>query len=282
LSLKVVYTVTSSGTDIYSAMTRISVASIRLACPGFHVAVACDEESALTMEQVKAPLLQEVDEVITVATPDGSAAYRNRHVKTRLRALIEGEFLSLDSDTIVRDDLSSLTQITSDVAAAPNHSSDSLEAQIWSEDRAHLETMDWKVSETYFNGGFIFYRDTAAAQAFGTEWHDRWQAGFRKTGRVNDQPALNASINALGTPMKKLPHRYNAQFTMNRDAAKNALVWHYYSTDKSMQNTAIYRLINGRAMKNQVISSRQLIKIMKSQSPWKSMWFRALISATKT
>lgn len=268
MSLKIVYAVTSSGKDAYSVMTRISVASVRLFCPDARVMVACDQESGLAMEQTRDPLLNEVNEVMEVRTPAGNASYRNRHVKTRLRTLVEGEFLFMDSDTIVRGDLSALAGIEADIAAAPNHSANCFAEQIWDEDRAYLDIMDWAVAKTYYNGGFIFYRDTAAARALGFEWHDRWAAGFTQTGRANDQPALNASIAALNIRVEELPHRYNAQFTMNRSAASEALVWHYYSTDRTLQFTAIGALIKN-AMKNEVIPDRELMNVIRSRQPWK-------------
>lgn len=271
--LKIVYAVTSSGKDVYSVMTRISVASVRLFCPGARVVVACDPDSARAMKQARDLLLEEVDEVMVVPTPEGNSAFRNRHIKTRLRTLVKGEFLFLDSDTIVRGDLSALIGIKGDIAAAPNHSADSLGAQIWDEDRVHLDTMGWTIAGTYFNGGFIFYRDTAAARALGPEWHDRWAAGFRKTGRVNDQPALNASIAALDIRVEKLPHRYNAQFTMNRSTASEALVWHYYSTDSSLRYAAIGALIKG-VLDNEAIPSKELVNVMRGREPWKVAYFK--------
>ena len=268
MSPKIVYAVTSSGKDIYSVMTRISVATVRLSCPGSWVVLTCDEGSARAMEQTQDPLLKEVDEVIVVPTPEGDATYRNRHIKTRVRTLVAGEFLFMDSDTIVRGDLSTLAGIHGDIAAAPNHSADSLDGQIWDEDRAHLDTMDWTFGNTYFNGGFIFFRDTVAARALGSEWHDRWMAGFRKTGRANDQPAFNAAIAALDIRVEKLPHRYNAQFTMNRSSASEALVWHYYSTDTTLRFTAIGALIKN-VMENGAIPNNKLIGVIRSTEPWK-------------
>jgi len=273
MSPKIVYAVTSVGKDTYSVMTRISVASARLSCPGTRVMLACDEVSAREMEKTRDLLLYDVDEVMVVPTPEGNATYRNRHIKTRLRTLLEGEFLFMDSDTIVRGDLSALNSIEGDIAAAPNHSADSLEAQIWDEDRDHLTQMGWSVANTYFNGGLIFYRDTAAARALACEWHHRWAEGFRKTGRANDQPAFNASIAAMEIRVETLPHRYNAQFTMNQSSASEALVWHYYSTDTSLRNTTIGALIKS-VMKNEVIPNKKLVRVIRSRKPWKLLYLK--------
>ena len=105
---KVVYAVTSSGRDRFSAMTRVSIASLRISNPFVEVTVACDDVSAAALKRSCDPLLKEVDNFIICGTPEGEVGYRNRHMKTRLRQIIEGSFLYLDSDTLVRGDLSSV------------------------------------------------------------------------------------------------------------------------------------------------------------------------------
>jgi predicted homoserine dehydrogenase-like protein len=64
-----------------------------------------DAASGRALAKSSERLLAEVDKVVVSETPAGSPEYRNRHAKTRLRQLIEGPFLFLDSDTLVRGDV---------------------------------------------------------------------------------------------------------------------------------------------------------------------------------
>jgi hypothetical protein len=71
---KVVYAVTSSGCDFYSAMTRVSAASIRITNPNIGIVLACDDHSVAAMRHSRDPLLDKVDELISCRTLPGIAA----------------------------------------------------------------------------------------------------------------------------------------------------------------------------------------------------------------
>src|SRR5262245_42859497 len=130
-ALNAVYAVTSEGRDWFSAMTRVSVASLRINEPRVAITMVCDAISGRALQRSRDPLLNEVDTFVICDTPNGDAGYRNRHVKTRLRNVLEGRLLFLDSDTFVRGGLSSVFDLDSDVAGVPNHSSDKFSTQAW-------------------------------------------------------------------------------------------------------------------------------------------------------
>lgn len=44
-ALKVVYCLTSSGGDLYEAMTRVSLATVRLTNPNARIEIACDQQT---------------------------------------------------------------------------------------------------------------------------------------------------------------------------------------------------------------------------------------------
>lgn len=105
-------------------MTRASIASLRVSNPSVGITIVCDAVSGRALRYSADPLLDEVDDIFISDTPDGSPGYRNRHVKTRLRQIMEGLFLFLDSDTFVRGDLSPIFSLDADIAGARNHSRD--------------------------------------------------------------------------------------------------------------------------------------------------------------
>lgn len=158
---RIVFALTSEGKDYFSAMTRIAVESIRITNPTVLATLACDSDTATNLEKNKDPLLKEVDDILVIETPAGVPGFRNRWVKTSLRRYVTGPFLFLDSDILVRGDLSPVFAVPADLAAAANHSLERLEDQIWSEDRDFLNKMSWQTSDqVYVNGGVIFYNDT--------------------------------------------------------------------------------------------------------------------------
>ena len=158
--MQIVYVVTSAGQDLYSAMTRVSVASLRLTNPSVKVVVVCDTETDRALRAGKDPLLDEVDEWSAFETPPAPPVFRNRFLKTSLRQRIEGSYLFLDSDTIVRDDLAAIFAMPGDMAAAPNHSKEEKAGQIWEGDRRIMDKNWFWARYTYFNGGVVCARHT--------------------------------------------------------------------------------------------------------------------------
>ncbi len=103
--LHVVYCLTSSGGDLYEAMTRVPIATLRLTNPSARVTIACDQQTQKALQASGSQLFNEADAVRGFSIPDGPSSYHNRYVKTQLGRLIAGPLLFLDSDTVVHKSL---------------------------------------------------------------------------------------------------------------------------------------------------------------------------------
>lgn len=275
--MKIVYAVTTQGHDVYSAMTRVSVASLRYSNPEVRIVLACDNNSCGMLTSVGDPLLSEVDQVISHATPSGEPDYRNRFVKTQLRNVITGPFLFLDSDTLVRGDLAPISKAVQqcDVALAYNRSFSTIDRQlVWAEDIEHLRAMNWEVSATqYMNGGAIFYNDTTQAHNFAQCWHKKWLAGVAQLGRTRDQPALNSALHETASRVHVLPTEYNAQFRTNPAVAKDAIVWHYYYSASQPSYTGFERLVH-EVVRTGKVPTRRIAQLCNLEYPWRhDYWF---------
>jgi lipopolysaccharide biosynthesis glycosyltransferase len=265
----VIYVITSTGDDLYTAMTRVSVASLRISNPEIKITVACDAVSNVTILKKGNPLLEEIDDWVVVDTPSGEAAFRNRYMKTLLRQIISGPFLFLDSDTFIRGDISNIFMLDTDISGARNHSKILLREQIWSQDAAVLGAMDWSVGDSvYINGGVLFLNDTPSARNFAQDWHQRWLLSVKECGSYRDQPALNAALYSSKARLIVLQNKYNAQIKANITVAKNASVWHYYSSLDELPITAfdaqVQHLLDG------ITIDRKMIRSMVHRNhPWR-------------
>jgi hypothetical protein len=269
-----VYALTSGGTDLYSATTRVSAASMRATNPDVSIIVVCDRQSYVTMTRSRERLLDEVDDLVVCNTPAGDSGFRSRFVKTQVQHLIDGPFLYLDNDTFVRDDISELFALGGDIACAPNHSRDSIEQQIWSGDEAILLRMGWRRrQDVYVNSGVIFFNCTRGAARVGENWHQMWLRSYAITGNHQDQPALNAAIFDSAPQLEVLPHRFNAQFKMTPSSVSGAALLHFYSSladDEPV--TEVERLaldlLKGADLRRSAIAS-----ILRRSHPWRrSTW----------
>ncbi|MGB6797239.1 MAG: hypothetical protein WBE48_11985, partial [Xanthobacteraceae bacterium] len=193
--MDVVYALTTDGVDQFSTSTRVSAASVRVSNREVRLTVVCDRASAAAMEARDDPLLNEVDQLVVCEAPDGSGTFRNRFIRTKLRSLLDGPLLYLDSDTFVQGDLSYLFALDVDVAGAPNNSKDTFEEQIFPDDHSTLTRLGWQVrSDVFVNGGVIFLNDTSGARRFADLWHTKYLESVKATGTFRDQPALNAAL----------------------------------------------------------------------------------------
>ncbi len=274
---RVVYCLTSDGEDLYAAMTQVSAATLRATNPQVDVRVVLDPASAAALRRQRHGLLELLDGLEERPVPEGlSATARNRWLKTQLRLLLEGPFLFLDSDTVVREPIAGLIPSGGagphdpegfDLAAAANNSRDTAAEQIWEEDRQALDALGWSVGSTYCNGGVLGYADTAAARQFASTWHRLWWQGVEALGRPRDQPALNAAILQSPARLRLLPHRCNAQYKANPAVLHQAAIWHSYASFGESPLTlflaAALKLQQGRAL-----TPRLVQRLVRNWHPW--------------
>lgn len=266
--MKIVYVITSAGRDAYTAMTRVSAASLRMTNPGAKIVVACDAETDRAVRASNDPLLGEVDEWLAFETPPGEAAFRNRFLKTSLRQRVSGEYLFLDSDTIVRDDLAPVFRMGGDIAGAPAHAREEHPCCIWSGDQKTLDEMQWAIGrELYVCGGVLWVSESDGAHRFYRLWHEKWQAAHRQLGEFRDQPALNSAIHDSHVACARLPVRYNAQICANPLCMPDAAVWHYFYSLRYQAHSHIDELIQ-TAMEANAVDAGRLRELMRSQVLW--------------
>jgi len=270
--MKIVYALTSEGGDVYSQMTRLSVASVRLSNPRARVTLVTDTLTLGRLREKCDPLLTEVDSVKSVAAPPGDARYRSRYVKTSLRSIAKGPFLFLDADTIVRDSLEPIFQVEADLAAAVNHSKDSFQEQP-ADDNEVLQAMEWTTGTDYYlNTGVLFFADTPAAHDLGRRWHECWHASVTRLGRHVDQPAMNHALHRSRARVAILPHRFNAQILVAPRVAMDAAVWHYYWSFKRPPMTAYGVLIN-HFSKGRELALSEVQTLVARRHPWRrELW----------
>jgi hypothetical protein len=267
--VRAVYVVTSQGQDTYAAMTRVSAGSLRATQPGIVITLACEQSTWAALKTHRNRLLDEVDEVHLVATPPGSATFRNRFIKTQIRLSLDGPLLFLDSDILVRKPLSTVFETQEDLALARNHSRPNREEQVCEFDRQVLSAMQWSACpEVYANGGMIFYRDTPGARRFAERWHALYLEGAAATGQMRDQPSLNTSLATSGASFRIVPDCFNCQLVANPKITYDAAVWHYYLSADRLGPTEFERL--SRDLRpDQPLDALQIERMIRCRHPYR-------------
>ena len=222
---KIVYVLVCSKDDYFAEMLRLSLYSLRLYHPEVSVEVLMDEDSFFRLEKQMSPLLTEAKPIIVRIPNEYSLMQRSRYLKTRLRDLISGDFLYLDTDTVIGGSLEAVDTFPWDVAAVlDNHDGTLSDAQL------NTEPDNWSVlfPDKQFNSGVLYVKETLVSHRLFHQWHENWKYSVSKNCYY-DQPALRKAISDTDIRIHELRGQWNCQ--VNRpssiDYQKDALVFHY-------------------------------------------------------
>jgi hypothetical protein len=267
--IQVAYVLNSNGKDIYADMNLISLRTLRYSNPNAKIILVCDSDTVQSLETYKHPILQEADQIISVKTPDQPPSFRNRFIKTSLRQHLSGDFLYLDADTVIRGDLSSIFDIKTSFAAAPNHSGSGDPVEMPFDERENFALLGWTLPTQYYvNGGVLFFADTPDTYKFCQLWHQKWLASAEKRGSFRDQPSLNSAIADSGVSFSWLPHSFNAQVHARPYTAWNATIWHIYLSEPHVSPKTWFGQVLEKSPNQDLITTQEVAKFCQRHHPW--------------
>ncbi len=247
MKTKIVYVVTSNKDDYYLEQTLISVLSIRMHSPDAYIILTVDESTNDLLVEDRQRLKDSVDEIIVAAPPkEYNNMQKSRYIKTSLRNLIKGNFLFIDSDTIISAPLDEIDEIDASVAAVKDkhliinkHQWNNLIVD-WA------KAMNWHLTSEdniYFNSGVFLVKDDVIAHDLYQKWHENWLESNQK-GLSIDQPALGKANSECGYVIQELSGEWNCQILENGlRFLSNAKIIHFFSStlDNKGANSA-YKL----------------------------------------
>ncbi|MCH5240195.1 MAG: hypothetical protein J1F38_08220 [Muribaculaceae bacterium] len=240
--MTIVYVIISDLRDYIVEQALISMHSLRMYNPDVHISAVMDNETHSGLKGSRALIKSYIDNLIISPIPEGlNNTQKSRFLKTSLREIVTGDFLYLDTDTIIVDNISELQDLPFDVAAVAN-----MHRYDWNTENPHPMTIDYlkvvpkeRKSElkftTYFNGGVILAKDTPSAHSFFRKWNELWIKDSKEFGFYKDQISMWQANFLLGNIVKELDHAYNCQMVYPVFALKyfdNAKILHYFSSTK--------------------------------------------------
>ena len=177
---KIVYVLTSTEQDLFLEQTLLSVYSLRLYNADADILLVVDDNTDKTLVGQRRDILKYVSQKIVVNIPSiYNQKQRSRFLKTSLRDIVQGDFLFIDSDTIIVDSLADIDNINVIIGAVPDlHEGKIPVNKLY---RHYIRKMNWKISVgTYFNSGVLFCKDTFDAYTFYHNWHENWLDSVKK------------------------------------------------------------------------------------------------------
>lgn len=232
MKTKIIYALVSGEADYYVEQTLLSVYSLRKYNSNVVVELVVDNTTYNNLTDGRAIIKQWVNDIHIVEIPDDyTNIQKSRYIKTKLRHFVEGDYLFVDCDTIICDDLSEIDKVDAEIAMVAD-----LNDGLLLYDKATLK----KYSDAgfgnaeglpYFNSGVIYAKDTKDVHNFYNVWYENWKQSSA-CGIMYDQPALCVTNVRFAQIIKELSGVWNCQFKMQGfPFLKDAKIMHYYSNN---------------------------------------------------
>lgn len=247
MKTRIVYVVTSNEADYYLEQTLISILSVKLHSPESKILLVVDEATSKLLCGTRQRLKELTDQIIVASTPEEySNVQKSRFIKTSLRKLIAGDFLFIDSDTVITSTLKDIDNINISIGAVKDKHLDISEHNWKNLIGDWAKSVEWTLTpndKIYFNSGVFYVKDNYVAHNLYEKWHQFWLDSNRH-GLSIDQPALGKANSVCGYVIKELPGEWNCQILENglRFLADAKIIHFFSSTLNNKAFNSAYKL----------------------------------------
>lgn len=238
MKTKIVYCLVSDNDDYFYERLLISLHSLRKHNPNAVVEVVCDNITFATLKDKRSGVFDYDIHVNSVETlGEWGKKERSRYIKTNLRKLVKGDYLFIDSDTVICSSLDCVDDISFDVAAVyDSHVERSLPKL--SQVRHDSERWVWKEAQKagvdveglwHFNSGVMYVKDTEKAHELYDGWHDNYKKLLAHEVKI-DQLSLLLTNHQMNNIISPLDAAMNCQvsFGDGRKKVSDAKIIHYF------------------------------------------------------
>lgn len=215
-------------------MAHVSMLSLLAVHPSAQVCLVTDPRTYRLMKDQGHALLKVPANISVVETGFESAVDSSRALKTRLREIVSGQFVFLDTDTVVLRSIQGIAALGASFAAtALGRSRDKWHKPGRYRDamRVRCESLRWRYpdpAKPYFSSGVFCMKDDAAAHAISEAWHASWRESRPVFGGI-DQPALYHALETVKCSIDIIPERFNVMPGSRAKVHGNPAILHFGS-----------------------------------------------------
>lgn len=241
MQTKIVYVVISTPNDCYFEQAWASAFTMKYHNPLAQVLVVTDNKTKYNvLNSYRKKSLQYIDEIKAVDVPEKlTNMQRSRWIKTNLRELIKGDYLFVDTDTIITGDFSEIDNFECSVGAVLDWHSHTRDLDYIPYYKEHFrETVkrifgcEIKAETDVFNSGVMYVKDDERAHQLYRTWHQNWNFS-REHGKSTDQPALTYTCDTMNNPIDEISGIYNCQLKMSLKYFAKAKILHLFTGSDS-------------------------------------------------
>ena len=270
MKTQIVYVLVSRETDLYLEELWVSLYSLRRFHQSAKVTVLADLPT-VERRKGKTELSNMINNLQLVDVPeDYSPKERTKEIKTSIRNLIDGDFLFIDTDTVICQPLDEIDDISSNVnniAMVPElHDvfKKHLTYNYVSYDVKRIFGTDVTDSPYWFNTGCMLVKDNAFMREYFAKWNANWKYSAFTKGNSTDQRSQLKTDHDYGYITECLPDVYNCQMAMSLKYFFDAKILHFWHMRKTFTPNMnfspflshdVYRLLRKSGTINSEISN---------------------------
>ncbi|WP_455668105.1 putative nucleotide-diphospho-sugar transferase [Phocaeicola sp.] len=247
MKTKIVYILVSRDTDIYLEQAYISMFSVKYHMADAYITLVIDKQTEQSFKlERRNRLLQYINELITVDVPSTyTAMQRSRILKTSARKYVKGDFLFVDTDTIVLGDLSEVDDWQVDIAACQDSHASFAENPYRDMCMRDGKLLGWPINKEkiYFNSGVLYVKDNVRTHEFYQKWNENWLLGT-KVNVFMDQPSFAKTNYEFEHIVEVLDDVWNCELKHGIRYLKDAKILHYLCTNISRPGNKQIFLLN--------------------------------------
>lgn len=233
IHMKIVYVVVSEDEDIYLEQAWVSAYSLKLYNPEAYICFMVDEKTKKRIEDSCSNVLDIINELIFVETPvHMSQTAKSRYIKTSIRQNIKGDFLFIDTDTIITDSISEIDTFEPDIACVLDLNipfEKHLSRNKLVSDIKENYNIDVTAEKVYFNTGVIYAKDTEKVHKFFETWHKQWKQSYEEKKIIFDQPVFLITDIAHGHIVEEMPNEFNYQILAGIRDFNSSKIIHFFN-----------------------------------------------------
>ena len=266
--MKYVYVLTSTEKDFYYEQCLMSVFSLRHYMPEAEIVILTDNKTADSFTGGRDKIKEYASEIISVDfSDDVGNIERSRVLKTTIPDHIDMDFLFIDCDTIVCEDLSRIENFDYPIAAV-------LDGHVLLQEHKHKDYFlkrERKMHYTgtknqgfHINSGVILYHDGEKSREFFRKWHELWEYSFRVKHDHHDQGAFNEAFYSCGFGDTQLGGEWNCQISQGGlEFLEHAKIIHYFSSEAAGKNYISYYKLADKSIQQRIKDAGEIPEDIK-------------------
>lgn len=252
--LRVVYILVSGEKDYYYEQFLISATSLKYRMYNVEIVLLTEQYTNKYIQKNHKEVNAIADRIIVYEmAKDYNIVARSRVLKTKMRELIEGDFLYIDCDTVICDNLEDIGGIEHSSAVLDCHSLLSEKLYEFGPVKERAENFQFSpgYKNQHFNSGVIWCKDDERTRDFFSHWHDTWFETY-KQGIISDQLSFNEVNHEMRGAIVAMEGIWNCQIKYGVQYLAKAKIIHYFATNINcgiQEKKFAYKLADVKAWK---------------------------------